>query len=399
MRALLMLAGLAAIAAGPSALAQVWSLGGGASQRFEIDTNRALREDSDGVIFGSISDLDLVLGLETHRADWQLRTGARARAFAGPGDTENLTRIDPKFAFSGGYGDRRISASFNFDFDIRPVSFTEFDEEGDIDADGIARDADAIRTILSAGAGLTLTLDPRNTLSFSGSGRIERFSEGNDRLEPSSSANFGLSWNRRVSPRTSLSLSSSVQAFRADDLEDTRFLSGSVSAGVQRSVTRRLSFGGSAGVSVTRRSTDTFSPFGTLGRTTTTSVGGVGSLNLSYDLPRTAVVLSASQNVSPSSEGELQNRTAANFSVNHRIDRRQTVSFKSGVSLRLGIDGEETRDDGSTFFQLTPAYSYRMTQDWSANLSYRFRMRNDESGTGISNAVIFGITRDLAIFP
>jgi hypothetical protein len=347
MRALLMLAGLAVVAAGPSATAQVWSLGGDVSQRFEIDTNRALRDDSEGVIFGSISDLDLVLGLETHRADWQLKTGARARAFAGPGDTENLTRIDPKFAFSGGYGGRRIAASFNFDFDIRPVSFTEFDEEGDIDADGIARDADAIRTVLSAGAGLTFTLDPRNTLSFTGSGRIERFSEGNDRLEPSSSASFGLSWNRRVSPRTSLSLSSSVQAFRADDLENTRFLSGSVTAGVQRSVTRRLSFGGSAGVSITRRSTDTLSPFGTLGRTTTTSVGGVGSLNLSYLLPRTSVVLSASQNVSPSSEGELQNRTAANFSVNHRI-----VQFGCQPSRR-----DRRRRDAGRRFDLLSAHT------------------------------------------
>jgi len=398
MRAAILLACLVAGALPSPASAQVWSLGGRLNQRFEIDTNRPVDPVSQGFTYGSITNLGLDFGLRTKRSSWNLYAGAVARAFGGPGDTNNLNGVDPRINMKGAFDTPRTTTSLGFSLDVRPVSFVEFTDTGDIDADGVSRDANALRTRVAANAAFSLRVDQRNTLSFTGSGQVLRFSNSSDSLDPSSSTNFGVSWSRAVSPRTSVSLSSNVQFFQADDRQSTQYVNANVTLGFQRKLTPRFSLGGSAGVSGTRRWADTFTPFGTVERETQTNLGGVGSLNLTYRTPDTDYRLGASQSVDPSSDGELQNRTAANFGIVHRIDRRQRLTINGAVSQRSNIGSNSTSDSG-LFFQFVPAYSYRLTEDWDASLSYRFRLRNDTDGTGISNAVILGITRDLAIFP
>lgn len=397
----------AAAASAVPAGAQEWSIDGFFSQSFEADTNRRLDTDSDGGLFGSVTRLDVDFGLTTQRTDWRLSTGVTAQGYLGPGDTDGLNRIDPRYDASVRHEGQRFVVGAQSSFRRRSTSFTEFDEEGGIDGDGALVDADAVRTTVASSGFWTFILDARNQVTVSAFGRIDRFSEEDDTLEPSSTFGGRVSWNHQLDPITSVSLQTGFQRFTADDAESTESINADVTFGINHLLTPRLTLGATAGVSATRRTEDeiVFLGIGPVvvpvvdGRETENTIGGIGSLNLAYRTDDTTFSFGASQSVQPSSEGELQNRTALNFGIRHRLAPRHSFGFQSAISRRTGTVGEDESDDAQILFQLTPTYSYSVTRNWDANVGYRFRLSDDDDGTAISNAVFFGFSRDLAIFP
>ena len=399
---------LVAASASPPAAAQEWSIDGRFTQRFEADTNRKLDPDPDGAVFGAITRLNVDFGYATPRTDWTLSTGAVAAGYVGSGDTDGLNRLDPLLNTRVEHRGQRFVTGATGSFSRKSTSFVEFDEDGGIDNEGARISTDAVRTVVRVGGFWTFLVDARNSLTVSSFGRVERFSEEADDLEPSTSFGGRLSWSHQLDPLTSVSLQTGVQHFTADDDVDTASTNVDVSLGLTRALTPRLSLTGTAGVAATRRTEDEIAFLGigpvvvpvVTGRESDYSVSGIGSLGFSYRMDDTTFQLSASQSVQPSSRGELQDRTALSFGIRHRLAPRHDLSFLSAVTRRTGAVGSDgSSDEDTILFQLSPTYSYRVTEDWDASVGYRFRLSDEDDGTAISNAIFFGFSRDLAIFP
>ena len=51
----------------------------------------------------------------------------------------------------------------------------------------------------------------------------------------------------------------------------------------------------------------------------------------------------------------------------------------------------------SDFYSASVIYSYRLTRDWSTNLSYSYLQRNDNTGTVSANMFLFSLSYDFTL--
>ena len=387
--------------------AQDWSLIGSFSQTGELISNIGINTDDeddedDGLSYGSTTGLNFNLGYETPRTQWTLGSGTRLRFFGGSEDAEGLSTFNPNARGAVSFDGGRLNLGSDFSFSRASQTFTEFDEEGGFESDGIVIDAEARRTNLGFGVNAGYELSARNTLGFSAGTRIVRFSENDDELDDNTTITAGVSLARVISPRTSLIFATSAQRFMADDFENSEAFSVNGTVGFQRTVSQQLSLTGRAGLAYIETEEDVFDEFGQIVRETDSTVSGVGGFNLSYSMPRTSFGLTFSQSVAPASTGELRNTSTLGLSVSHRIDSIQSVSLNSTLSRRVDViealDGSTT-DDREVFAQISPSYSISLSQDWSARVGYTLRFADSDDGDAFSNRVFLSFSRSLAIFP
>jgi hypothetical protein len=386
-----LLLSLGALAAGTSGAAAVeWIVGGSVSQRVEADSNPDLVEDGEAV-YGATTALGLDFTALTPTTQWQVETGLSGGIFGGPGDTEDLTRLDPNFAAAVAHNGKYVDSGASFAFDMQPASFAQFEETG-------VTEGDATQVSVRLAADAAYALDPRNRLSLGGSGRVIRFRGGTTELEPTTSYGANLAWIHDVSPATQTSLVLGVSRFTAESDENPESLTFSLSAGLGQLVNRRLSFDASLGVSATSTERTRFGE-----RRSEFDLGALGGLEVAWaPAPDTQLVLALSHGLEPSSLGELQTTTALGVGLQHAINRWTSAELDLLVQRQSsdtddgGFEGDGER---RTLASIGPSIAFSLSPDWALRAGYSLALEREEDEDALSNRVFLTLTHQFDILP
>ena len=123
-------------------------------------------------------------------------------------------------------------------------------------------------------------------------------------------------------------------------------------------------------------------------------------------LQGTQLVLSAGQSMAPNTLGEVQNRSTIGVGLRQAINHSSNLSLSADFSHLALLDGNAlmlfsgSLDHGNAdLFRASIAYDHRLTQDWLARVSYRFAVRDDDTGRAHSDTVYFSAVRAVTILP
>lgn len=400
-------AGLTGLA-GPAHAAD-WSLEGSISQFFEADSNPGAATDNDGAIYGSRTRLGLTLGARTQRTVWALGTGVDLGAFAGPGADDDVNSPFPNVNGSVRHLGLRYSTGMNFSYRRESTEFIDrtvpsfIDDDGNFDPDlgpigqnDLLFEETAIRNQLSLGANTTLQLSSLTSVTLNAFGSITRFSEDAITLEDSSNAGASFSLSRLVDPVSSAGFTLSAQRFTSDNPEQTETVTLSASADYSRRFGPALSTSTSVGLTYTTIDELDLDP---TDMTDDSRLSFSGSFTTNYS-PTTDTSFSffAQQAVRPDSDGTPIN--TASFGARLTTNLTSRATFDVGARQAITFGGLESSGEGDETvlaFNVSPSIRYTITPRWSASLTYGFTVRNDDDGTGFSNRVFFGVTRDFVL--
>jgi hypothetical protein len=126
--------------------------------------------------------------------------------------------------------------------------------------------------------------------------------------------------------------------------------------------------------------------------------GWVGNIGLTYKLLKdTSVGFTAAQVITPTFTGQLQGIRSLGMGINHQINTLSNLSFFASYVQSTSPNGigpqqlSQATATSSDFFSAGVQYSYRLTREWVANLSYTFR---DNITVAKSSTVLFSLSKD-----
>lgn len=370
--------GLCACLVPSAAFAVDWEIETTTNQLTEVDDNFRLEEDSSGVVFGTTTTLDLGVFARSPTSLWQFNPGFKATVFGGPGNTEDLNEITPQVSTEYSRQGQRTSQSASFDFSTDSASFTEIDDTG-------LTTEDATRTQYNLDGSFTYLLSPSgSSLGLSGFAVVTRFSEGTSSLTPTTNVGASVDLSHVVNPRLTTGLSLGVRQFTADNAEDVESLTYSLDGSATYNFNSRWSFAMGLGALVTDTERFVTIANGTR-RDTEVSPGFNANAEIAYRRESTEFSLTASQALEPSSLGELQTRINFGFSASQQINERSTLRFDATYSSQTSSSTFDENDTDRVLFSVSPGYSYQLTRNWSADLSYRYRRLSGSSSADSSN--------------
>lgn len=389
------------------AAAQDWSLRARVGQTLSFETNRTLEDDAEPS-FGSTTALSINGIYETERARWDLGSNLRFRFFTNDDDVDVFSpnvRLNGRYALTSTASVtpflrfRRNNQSFNALLFIEDPGDPTAGIGGDGDggtggATSVITDADATRTDIDFGSGLTFGLTPRTQLGFDASGSLRRFSDDAETLENSTAARFQTTVTQRLTQRTALNFGSGVTLISIDDAESTSAFAFTNTVGVERQVSERLAIAASGGATFTRRTEDDLA---TGGSETETAITGSGGLSLDYREGDTRFSLNVSQAVEPGDEGDVDVFTRLRLGFSQPLTLRNTISV-TGAVARSTSAFEDGGEDTDVVASISPQLSWRINQDWRANLRYTFEVGTDDDSTNISNGVFVSVSRPLVLY-
>ncbi|MEM0921596.1 MAG: hypothetical protein AAGI13_01020 [Pseudomonadota bacterium] len=360
----------------------VWSWRGRLNQRFEVDTNRGLRVNSNGTVYGSRTTVRNTLVARTKRTRLTTSLGVTGIAFAGNEQAEELARIDPRLVVDLRYDGKRYDIRGRIDGSIDSTSFTQEEETGNTDDE-------TQQITVNYDAEIGFRVDKLNTLVLGVDGRVVDFLESADTLNPNRSIRLTAGSLHALSDVTSLRFTGAIRYFEADNNANTRSQTFSFGSALNHNRTSRHRLALNAGVTMVRRQTDANQE---------TFVGAVGGAGFNYRGNSYNAGLNLLQRVEPTAAGELQSFTRLVGSVGFRVAPQQRLSANLAVSRRARFDDDADADVARTVVRFGPRYTFNLTPDTRVNLGYSFRYSTaDESAIG--HRVFLGISRRLTFSP
>lgn len=359
-----------------AARAADWRIGGFFSQRFSVTDNFDLNADGgDGATFGAVTDLGLAFTGQSGQNRYVFAPGVRALGFVGGGADGDNT-IQPRFNGSYAWAGRRDDVSAALTVIPESVTDTGFDE-----GSGARNETFVLRINGSLGYGRRI--DPLNRIGLNLFARTEEYLESTDTLEPNRAFGGGVSWSRTLDPTRSASLSTGITHFTSSGQNGENGLSGDVRLGYQETVSERLGWNASLGISVVRSGGDV-------------EPGLVGGIGARYRTADTVLSVDLTQDIDQDVDGRIETRQSLRGGVQRQINSRDSI----GVSAVFGVQNAlfSSGGDDRQIVSVTPAFSRRITKDWSVSAGYAFRFQNEDD-TAYSNTFFVTISRGLSLLP
>ncbi len=122
-----------------------------------------------------------------------------------------------------------------------------------------------------------------------------------------------------------------------------------------------------------------------------TDLRAVGNIDYQLSGRDTRVTFGLSQGATTDEDG----RNVLNTNALAQIERLLTRTSSIGLTVEGGLQRvDDDSDDTTERLNVTARYSHSLTEDWSANVGYRYRYRSDQAnGEASSNAVFAGVAR------
>ena len=244
---------------------------------------------------------------------------------------------------------------------------------------GFATRANGNTERVMVGGGVQRSLSALDTISISATSSLTAFDPASAGTQFTDSTVTGT-WRRQISPLTTVSATSQVEWLSYNTTPHSDVIILRNTAGFDTSISRVLSYGGSAGVIYSSSQGGTASQFGPSIFPTTSATGGstvgfIGDAHAIYRiLKNTTLNLMVGQSVSPSVLGTLAKRTTLHAGLD------QIINGRSSVSIAGDISRQTTSGTTSDFFSSSITYSYILARDWNASLTYRYLHRTATSG-------------------
>jgi hypothetical protein len=286
---------------------------------------------------------------------------------------------------------------------------------------GVVTNARGFIDTTNVGGGIDRSLTARDNVSLAVHSTYTSFDPGTGGT-PFLDTLANATWRHRISPIATLIGSSDAEFEHFDNTLNTDIMILRESAGFDATFSPLLSLRGMAGVAYLQ--TERGSPAFSINPATTPNASASGSLAdfignmvLTYKMFRdTTLTLNADQTIAPSTVGSLIKSTSAGAGLSYQVNSHQTLSFATSLSRTTSAGAT------SNFLSGSITYSYLLTKEWTAQLSYRHLHEFANSGTtptgfivdplsGIpipvlsgtgpidSNSIMVVVTRSVSILP
>jgi len=379
-----------------------------------------------GICTGILSNASLALGAQwsvepTFRSEGQFYDNLRlstlphhnvwAMKFSPRVDLSYATEVltltaSPKYEFARYFSADPIERTFNnFFLPLAGTYRTEVDRLG-LDT-SIHRDNALLSEL--AETGLVTRFIPRTSKNIQG--RWDRFV--NERMTVQSSYQFtDVNYDQKGQNRLfdyqvhTGTLGAEYQWTEGTNFHSTAFYSNfhspqtgfrSQTPGVELGVTHQLfetvSFSGSGSLRYIRSTVDFNGQ-----RQKNTNLTWLFNMSLDKDWERSHLTVGYGRTLSPSGFGVLLVTDRVNFGVDHQFTHALKLTLQGSFTKNdttAGSSSGRSRISNSQYWQGGPALSWRMTEHWSWDLSYRYGLRKNKrssSGTAHSNNVNIAMT-------
>jgi hypothetical protein len=286
---------------------------------------------------------------------------------------------------------------------------------------GVVTNARGFIDTTNVGGGIDRSLTARDNVSLAVHSTYTSFDPGTGGT-PFLDTLANATWRHRISPIATLIGSSDAEFEHFDNTLNTDIMILRETAGFDATFSPLLSLRGMAGVAYLQ--TERGSPAFSINPATTPNASASGSLAdfignmvLTYKMFRdTTLTLNADQTIAPSTVGSLIKSTSAGAGLSYQVNSHQTLSFATSLSRTTSAGAT------SNFLSGSITYSYLLTKEWTAQLSYRHLHEFANSGTtptgfivdplsGIpipvlsgtgpidSNSIMVVVTRSVSILP
>jgi hypothetical protein len=373
-----------------------WAINSTLSESVEFNDNLYMRSMLAGGAFGSYSTITTNAIARTSDSEFDFNGSINYRKYFGPGaegaPTESLAGT-----MRGHYetkGETPGDSSYlDVSWNRQNTSFALLGELGVT----TPVNGDIERTTIGGGIVRSLTnLDTLNLSAHSSFTDYDPAGAGTAFTDTTANA----TWRHKVSSIASFNVSSDAELLDFSDATstsaNTREWLFRETAGADLTLSPLLSLRGNAGivyvvVNGTGASSSSILPSST-GSVSSASgsasaSGYVANVALTYKmLKNTTLTLSALRTIAPSVIGSLTQTSTLHAGLSQVVDSRSSLSFSSDIS-QLSYTGTTTE-----LFSVSVAYSYLLTHEWSAQLSYRYLQRLASTGTASSAVTVDPVT-------
>ena len=373
-----------------NATAADWSATSVLSERVEFDDNLGIDIDSPGDIVSATSSATLDLVADDPHYRFNANGALSYRAFGGPGSDEETNTVTESINTGLDIPGPTYGVGLSGSFSRRDATFTstleDFEELGVITVQ-------TNRISFSAAGNVNVDINSTNSLNFAANARTVDFDATGSNLTPFVDYGFSTGWSTKVSGETTGTLGASVSMFEADNDENTETVTYSATGSVTTDINERLTLIGLVGLNIID-STQTVGGVSV----TSTSIGPLFDVGLSYTLGVTDFSASVSQNVSSSALGDLRERRTYRMGLGHQVNSRESFRVQASYSTQ-----DTVSDSGgtaqTTFISVAPTYTVSFTRYWTFSFGYQFRYQDDEDGSAMSNKVFGTLSREIALLP
>ena len=208
------------------------------------------------------------------------------------------------------------------------------------------------------------------------------YTNPSDDFVPFVSLRTSGTWRREITELVASNLTLSVEYYDPDsDTMDDRLVYRST-AGINARLTKRLSVAGALGA-VLLDPDD--------GGLTADLIFNVSA---DYKLRHTSFSLLAARDLSPTQDGDLADRYSSRLSISHQVNDALSLGVFAAYSFQEDSDNEET-----SALTISPSINYRLSEDWSSSVSYRFIETEEDDERAHSNAVTLSLSYGTFLIP
>jgi len=356
-----------------------WSIKSTVSERMEFDDNISVATPSPGNVVGSTTSLATAIAAKAKTYSIILDANLALKEYAGPGETRGLDSFNQEASLVLFRQTKLTDYAVKFYFANQDVATTEFEDTG-------LTNVDSRRLTYSADATIDHQFNRRNNLILSAQAKMVDFSNMTSGLTPYFDASTSLAWKHMMTRRTNATISGSLEYYEADNATDTTSWIFKTNLDVQHRWTKRLTVNGGIGANFVHTDKTTGSE---------RSTGFSGKLGLEYRRKRTTINANLSHALTPSSTGELQNRTSAAFGISRKINSRSTLALNAIYSHQQS-DGTGTTSRDT--LSISPILTYIPARYWNTSLGYTYRY-SETTKTAQSHKVFMSVSRSFTTMP
>lgn len=252
---------------------------------------------------------------------------------------------------------------------------------------------------------LTHDLSRLDTVTWSANGSTASFT---DQTTPYLDVSSTFAWRHNLTQLTTLNSSVFFDWYSQDNAAESQRLFWRLQSGVKSQLSHRLTFNGNVGVAfvnayqngIAQASNPTSSTDSTPFQVQVGAANAViGDVGLTYQASKTTTVsLRAAESITPTITGQLQQSRTVGLSTNHQINELSSLSASAQFAQTSSSnEGDSSNSTNPVFYSASVKYSYKLTRNWSAYISYTYRQRDDETGATNSNTILFALTRDFNV--
>ena len=365
---------LAALALSGPALATDWSLRFGASQSLTVDDNLDLTETNRdaGLMSSTAVDLNLLGTGKSYKMGFAPRVSVARTFFSEEPD-------DWSYFPSGTLLLSKWTKLTTYDL---VASHSRSEASSNELVEGLITEDEGEQLNYAVTGTITHKVNERNSLIWSNAASLVDYTLPSDDLVPSLTATSTGTWRHEFTELVSSNLVGSAQYYDPDSETVEGRLLYRATAGMNARLTKRLSVAGAVGAVILDPDGDD------------TVIDLIYNASADYKLKNTGYSFSFGRDLSPSQDGSLNDTYSARLSVSHAINDLTTLGAFAAYTLQTDSDDAE-----SSAFTISPSLSYRLSEDWTSSISYRFIETRDDVETAHSNAITFSLSYGTFLLP